>query len=76
VRVHTLTYYISIYNAQSSAPETAPGTPETDEPIITGALSADEIRELVVREVARATAELRSTVKALEARVEVLENQN
>jgi hypothetical protein len=64
------------HTVESSAPETAPGTPETDEPIITGALSADEIRELVVREVARATAELRSTVKALEARVEVLENQN
>ena len=63
-------------DSQSSALETASGTPETDEPIITGALSADEIRELVVREVARATAELRSTIQALEARVETLENQH
>jgi hypothetical protein len=64
------------HTVESSALETASGTPETDEPIITGALSADEIRELVVREVARATAELRSTIQALEARVETLENQH
>ena len=50
---------------QSSAPAgdgDVSETPGTDEPLTTGALSADEIRELVAREVVRVTAELRDQV--------------
>ena len=40
-----------------------------------GALSADDVREMVAREVASATAELKRTIQSLETRVAALENQ-
>ena len=40
-----------------------------------GALSADKVREMVAREVARVTAELKRTIRSLETRVAALENQ-
>ena len=62
-------------NIQSSVADGDGAVPETEPPVMAGALSADDVREMVAREVARVTAELKRTIRSLETRVAALENQ-